>query len=164
MKIDFSKPLETVLGEPVKYICSDVVEYKNARICVDDEGIACSSPYIGIQIRNVKEEWNGEGLPPIGTVCEWHPSVHGWIEVTILGRDGEDTWYRVKGESHTDTCRNMSFFRPIRTPEQIAAKVRSKACDEIYGVLTGPTVERKGNTSDMAEALYDAGYRKQVAP
>lgn len=41
---------------------------------------------------------------------------------------------------------------------------RSKACDAIYGVLTGPTVERKGNTSDMAEALYDAGYRKQVTP
>lgn len=37
---------------------------------------------------------------------------------------------------------------------------RSKACDAIYGVLTGATVERKGNTSDMAEALYDAGYRK----
>lgn len=48
----------------------------------------------------------------------------------------------------------------IRTPDQIAAEARSKACDAIYGVLTGPTVERKGNTSDMAEALYDAGYRK----
>lgn len=51
--IDFSQPIETESGEPVKYVCQDVVEYKCARICVDVEtGIVYSSPYAGLKIRN----------------------------------------------------------------------------------------------------------------
>ncbi|MGG6083022.1 ead/Ea22-like family protein [Salmonella enterica] len=51
--IDFSQPLETESGEPVKYICHDVIEYKCARVCVDiATGIVYSSPYVGLKIRN----------------------------------------------------------------------------------------------------------------
>ncbi|MDY7153676.1 ead/Ea22-like family protein [Enterobacter hormaechei] len=51
--IDFSLPIETENGEPVKYVCHDVVEYKCARVCVDVEtGIVYSSPYVGLKIRN----------------------------------------------------------------------------------------------------------------
>lgn len=50
-------------------------------------------------------------------------------------------------------------FRPIRSPEDVEMKKeRSEECDRIFGILSG--VERTGNRSDMAEALYDAGYRK----
>lgn len=108
-----------------------------------------------------KAAWNGEGLPPVGTVCEWHPNMHGWVEVTILGYDGGDTWYRIKGEDHTQICRNMAFFRPIRTPEKIAKEERSKECDVMYGVILALPEDRSHNRSDICEALYDAGYRKQ---
>ncbi|HGH5413746.1 TPA: hypothetical protein ACJI3M_001310 [Citrobacter freundii] len=51
--IDFSQPLETENGEPVKYICHDVIEYKCARVCVDiATGVVYSSPYVGLKIRN----------------------------------------------------------------------------------------------------------------
>ncbi|MGV3734766.1 ead/Ea22-like family protein [Citrobacter freundii] len=51
--IDFSQPLETESGEPVKYICHDVIEYKCARVCVDiATRIVYSSPYVGLKIRN----------------------------------------------------------------------------------------------------------------
>ncbi|EAY3203958.1 hypothetical protein EAO91_06165 [Salmonella enterica] len=51
--IDFSQPLETESGEPVKYICHDLIEYKCARVCVDiATGIVYSSPYVGLKIRN----------------------------------------------------------------------------------------------------------------
>lgn len=51
--IDFSKPLETESGEPVKHICHDVIEYKCARVCVDvTTGVVYSSPYVGLKIRN----------------------------------------------------------------------------------------------------------------
>ncbi|MCM7837833.1 hypothetical protein [Enterobacter asburiae] len=51
--IDFSLPLETENGEPVKYVCQDVVEYKCARVCIDVKtGIVYSSPYVGLKIRN----------------------------------------------------------------------------------------------------------------
>ncbi|MEB8066574.1 ead/Ea22-like family protein [Citrobacter braakii] len=51
--IDFSQPLETESGEPVKYICHDVIEYKCARVCVDiATGVVYSSPHAGLKIRN----------------------------------------------------------------------------------------------------------------
>lgn len=51
--IDFSKPLETLGGELVTYICCDVIQYRCARVCVDQNtGIVYSSPYIGLQVRN----------------------------------------------------------------------------------------------------------------
>ena len=54
--LDFTQPLETESGEPVKYICSDVIEYKCARICVDAAtGIVYSSPYAGLKIRNTSQ-------------------------------------------------------------------------------------------------------------
>lgn len=105
--------------------------------------------------------WDGEGLPPVGTVCEWHPSVHGLVEVTILGRDGEDTWYRVKGEHHSQTCANMAFFRPIKTAEQIAAEEREA---EILEIFHATGLRKRDGGREVAEAIYRAGYRKQVAP
>ncbi len=57
VKLDFSRPLETENGEPVKWICADVIEYKSARVCVaKDTGLVYSSPYIGLKIRNVMPE------------------------------------------------------------------------------------------------------------
>lgn len=102
--------------------------------------------------------WNGEGNPPVGTVCEWHPNVHGWVEVTILGRDANCTWYRVKGEAASQTCRNMAFFRPIRTPEQIAVEARERA---ILEMARDSGIRARDGHIEIATRLYDAGYRKQ---
>lgn len=103
--------------------------------------------------------WNGEGLPPVGIECEWHPNVHGWVKVKILGRDGSDTWYRASGEEHSQTCRNMAFFRPIRTAEQVAAEEREKDIREMASIPK-PCGHALYN---ICADLYDAGYRKQVA-
>lgn len=103
-------------------------------------------------------EWDGEGEPPVGIECEWHPNVHGWVKVKILGRDGSDTWYRASGEEHSQTCRNMAFFRPIRTAEQVAAEEREKAISDMMEV-TSDGISCIGQ--DDALALYKAGYRKQ---
>lgn len=101
-------------------------------------------------------EWDGDGEPPVGTECEWHPNVHGWVKVKILGRDGADTWYRAAGEEHSQTCRNMAFFRPILTKEQIAAEERM--ADAYAMCAIAPSLSNVD-----AIALYDAFYRKQVA-
>lgn len=50
-------------------------------------------------------------------------------------------------------------IRKISEASRISARIRSKACDEMFGIMSSPLV-REGNRSDMAEALYDAGYRK----
>lgn len=113
--------------------------------------------------RPAAETWNGEGLPPVGTVCEWRPNQDGWVQVEILGHDGEETWFRRAGQSISETCLRMAFFRPIRTPEQIAAAEREKSIQQMIdntNILTGIMSDRR----IMAAQLYDAGYRKQVSP
>ena len=107
-------------------------------------------------------EWNGEGLPPVGTVCEFQNSVGSWVavEVTAIARKGICLAQPGRdGESYA--CQVTSKFRPIRTPEQIAKEAKSKACDKMYGVILDRIPpERRNNGSDICEALYDEGYRK----
>lgn len=104
--------------------------------------------------------WNGEGLPPVGTVCEWHPNQDGWVQVKILGHDGEETWFRREGHSTSEACLRMAFFRPIRTAEQIAADERDKAVKEMYARFSGIG----GLSLKQCIWVISEGYRKQEAP
>ncbi|ENC9774982.1 TPA: hypothetical protein NIG64_005185 [Pseudomonas aeruginosa] len=114
-----------------------------------------------------QETWNGQGLPPVGTVCEHYGTADdlAWLEVEVIGHgnvDGRNVAffrYGTGSPRFTVSYSTANNFRPIRTPEQIAAEERSKECDRIFVILS--SVEREGNRSDMAEALYDAGYRRQ---
>lgn len=113
--------------------------------------------------RPAKVEWDGQGLPPVGTVCivEPHNTMWGFSSTSgherkILAYYGEYVWLG-HAETPLETTRiDKVDFRPIRTPEQIAADERSKECDRIFAILL--SVGQKGN---MAEAIYDAGYRRQ---
>ncbi len=114
-----------------------------------------------------QEPWNGKGLPPVGTVCEHYGTADdlAWLEVEVIGHgnvDGRNVAlfrYGTGSPRFTVSYSTANNFRPIRTPEQIAAEERSKECDRIFVILS--SIEREGNRSDMAEALYDAGYRRQ---
>ena len=107
--------------------------------------------------RPVEPSWDGIGFPPIGISFEWRYGDHAWkqgkalyigsVYAILQASDFEQHYY----------LRDMQF-RPIRTPEQLAKEARSKSCDAMYGIMTSPPV-RDNNRSDMAEALYDAGYR-----
>lgn len=56
-------------------------------------------------------------------------------------------------------------FRPIRTPEQIAAEEREKAIDQIVkDSMTGLMFTAKHISRDHAIALYNAGYRPSAKP
>ena len=109
------------------------------------------------------QQWTGKVLPPAGTVCEFikhnsPPAPEGqWETGKILYVSDCTIVIGVGGGERVHHPRNCSY-RPIRTPEQIAKAARSKACDAMYGIMSSPPV-RDGNRSDMAEALYDAGYR-----
>jgi hypothetical protein len=105
--------------------------------------------------------WNGQGLPPVGTVCEiqqefWSDA--NWQKVTIkyasteyfITEDGA-------GEQHWH-ARSVQF-RPIRTPEQVAAYEREAAVQVIADIISpGDCV---GSLDvERAYRVYDAGYRK----
>lgn len=71
-------------------------------------------------------EWNGEGLPPVGVVCEYLGAhqYNEWSKVKIFA-----AWRKFVFVDFTDGWRqedNPKRFRPIRTPEQIAAEKQAK--------------------------------------
>lgn len=107
-----------------------------------------------------KEPWTGEGLPPVGTVCEvLNNEVSGpeWERCTILysGKfrimyDSESCYERV---GFIDNLK----FRQIRRPDQIAAEKREADIEELRMLLSKVACD----DYHAAVAMIDAGYRKQ---
>lgn len=104
-------------------------------------------------------EWDGVGLPPIGTRCEMSIGDSGneWIEGTVVCHIN---WERPVAVAHNEEEVFNGYaedFRPIRTTEQIAAEEREIDLieDDISHVVG------RDNRREAAEAIYKAGYRKQ---
>jgi hypothetical protein len=107
--------------------------------------------------------WSGEGLPPVGVVCEWeHEANKGaWhkAEIKYTGSAYVIVADFAGIEQHY-YLRSMKF-RPIRTPEQIAADEREAAIKEMLEDAGRPDTSK---TRDQAQLLYDAGWIKQPKP
>ena len=91
--------------------------------------------------------WTGEGLPPVGTVCEYYADDGVWRSCEIVAhKDGQAVvWV---SNAHIWASSGASL-RPIRTPEQIAAEQALAEIERLYSE-GGPA------------AVFDAGYRKQA--
>lgn len=106
--------------------------------------------------------WSGDGLPPVGTTCEaWHNgSAQGVVEVRYAG-DFMVLWNVELKHEQCSAAKDYSF-RPIRTPEQIAAEERDKAyrgmIDDLAAVMGISNIDQR--ECDVLHALVDAGYRK----
>lgn len=101
-----------------------------------------------------KPAWDGEGLPPVGTVCALTPLTGETVTVTIkyMGKD----WAVVqKGNKECVQALGLCTFRLIRTPEQVAAKEREQAIAEMRMLM-----HRTNDSIQAAINLYDAGFRK----
>lgn len=108
--------------------------------------------------------WSGEGLPPVGTVCEVY-HCDEWLQGEVIAhfqqRAGIVAAYTVEvgsigsGIKHLDSAIG-ECFRPIRTPEQIAAEEREKAIADIGNLLNCLWASEQ----EAAAFIYDAGYRK----
>lgn len=109
----------------------------------------CSNHFINAVKR--PQEWDG-GVPPVGTVCEylWSEGKE-WRKCEIVAYYFANV-VAVDVDS-TAVCLPTGLFRPIKTPEQIAAEERLLAIDEMCNVI------RESDLKTVA-ALYDAGYRK----
>lgn len=93
-----------------------------------------------------KQVWNGEGLPPVGTVCTVtpHNSQWGFDSVTdrmceILAYTPDHVWVREMYQtsatkSYVTTRTDKADFRPIRTPEQIEAERRERVTKQMFDV------------------------------
>lgn len=69
-------------------------------------------------------EWNGTGLPPVGTKCEVRMHSDRWYECTVVAHF-EGRAVVVLG-NHESACIYAEQLRPIRSPERIAAEKRNR--------------------------------------
>lgn len=101
-------------------------------------------------------EWDGVGLPPAGTVCAVLNSAlrdPAWERCAILYSGKHRVMY------DSESCEErVAFIQDLkfRTQEQVAAEEREKVIREMRDI----GIRAQGR---WAEAIYDAGYRKQVA-
>lgn len=111
------------------------------------------------------KEWDGSGVPPVGTVCEYRLNECSvWFECKIVYvLSGSDHCF-VAWCDHLGSDQSLTFLsdryklqlRKIKTQEQIAEEEKSKAIEEMGDLILGWGVEKR-----MLAVLYDAGYRKQ---
>ena len=102
-------------------------------------------------------EWNGEGVPPVGTECEatWGGKAF-WRKAVILSCSHiavdhlSDGWGIRRIDEYEGS---MAFeFRPLQSEEQ-------KQVAEIAQIIR-ETIDEGSKTS--AQTLYNAGFRKVV--
>ncbi len=113
-----------------------------------------------------QDTWNGQGLPPVGTVCEYRHMI--WPEYRpceiryiseeslVAYDDAQEQFYRTYD----------MLFRPVRSPEQIAAAERWAAIQQMLAFVdvnygAGELMSPKEYVETAVAALYDAGYRRQ---
>lgn len=102
-------------------------------------------------------EWDGKGLPPVGTYVEVHRKGRNPGEGMVVAEHmGEPVvWLGNKDYARM----SVDWLRPILTPEQRAAKERDEAVAAMLdssglGAYDNVTVQQ------VCEALHAAGWRK----
>jgi hypothetical protein len=115
------------------------------------------------RIHRKPEPWNGEGLPPIGTVC-WYGSgpTGNRTKVKVIAHQKYDEPQAVGQIGDGPICiGSLEYFHPIRPPEQIAMDERKRVVEAVAEELkdlSGP------KCLGVLYGLYDLGYLKKVAP
>ncbi len=107
-------------------------------------------------------DWNGEGLPPAGTACEYKRP-HGWRKVKVFAvkpnyNDSDSALFTFE-DGMWGACDQPSMFRPARTAEQVANEELAYLIAGYYGFDDPRVADTK-----LAAYLIDHDYRKQVAP
>lgn len=100
--------------------------------------------------RELIEVWDGQGLPTVGTVCQWNNGTE-WTTVNVLGINGSEVWVKPEDGSESFVV-NDDDFKPL--PDE-----RETAIHEIASMIG------RGTFFEDAARIYDAGYRKfEAAP
>lgn len=123
-----------------------------------------------ITVKASSPEWGAEGLPPVGTVCEMRRTDYvdiDWQKVEFLCAGNKKAFFRDRDGHEWSRPLSDLKFRPIRTPEQIAAEDREAAIKAMMAEADlNLGAGEMMSVSDYIEcsfaALYDAGWRKQV--
>lgn len=102
--------------------------------------------------------WAGEGLPPVGEIIEWLDGEY--LPVIVVGHHQGAVVAVDEDDPRRVFIGKKPCYRPIRTPEQIAAEEREK---EVNRMVATTSMLDKTWARKVCESLYDSGYRK-VSP
>lgn len=122
----------------------------SAKGTTPDEGINVDNNVLIAERRPITEPaWDGEGLPPIGCVCEYRGNDTSWGEVKIIGHDEGKVVFKPSGEDYYGiTPSHKAEFIPIRSPEDVAR-------DEALNAMSDASIEL--DTYDpLIERIYGA--------
>ncbi|OUM37333.1 hypothetical protein B8W76_05880 [Pseudomonas aeruginosa] len=133
------------------------------RYCNPEEGKSLIEDSVP---RLVPTSWDGQGFPPIGIEAEaiWDGADIAYFRAKILAHDEGRVvfrWCEGKRKGQYGSYAVLNFgslpaFRPLRTPEQIAAEEREKAVGDMAMSIQGVPYQYP-----TLYALFDAGYRRQ---
>ena len=121
-------------------------------------------PRQAIELPEAPQEWNGEGLPPVGCRCSatWLELPDGgcndFCEVAIKGYfDGEVWLSKVNGVGYSEVLKVKDCeFRPLKTQQE---KDREAFVKGLVKVLNSvPNGTSLSDLHAMAEKAYGAGY------
>lgn len=108
-------------------------------------------PILNAEEKDVKKEWSGEGLPPVGEEVEVRRNDNDWLEVVVVSHDDGGIIYRDPATTdHRYKWAIGGGIRPIRTD-------RDRWIEAAMGIY-------KANDSvsvpDAIGDIYDAGLAK----
>jgi hypothetical protein len=164
--IDWNKQPSWAKHAGVDVACGHPVVWSDE--CHQYEGrdaILCGPPKVSFyRIASRPDPWTGTGMPPVGTVCDtsWDSGNKVYVTCKILAHDEGRAVFRFtsgprKGEYESaEPCmlgsrQDVPQFRPIRTPEQIAAEKKEADILRIWDLID--------ISKAQAKALYDSGLR-----
>lgn len=114
----------------------------------------------------MNNEWNGDGLPPVGARCEvlnTDLSNAAWEKCTILFSGKHRIVYDSESCPERVGYRDLLQFRPIKTPDQIAAEEREAAIGRMKECFDSVSDDLCPTSNQYLEtlfgALHDAGLR-----
>jgi len=111
-------------------------------------------------------QWNGEGLPPVGIVCEHQVfGCASWTKAIVLAYGERKTFYRDQDGHEWSRLSDEIKFRPLRA-EQALGDNLEKDAEALFGFVNPNGKWRKADTEykDRFRNAVRAGYRKQVQP
>ncbi|HFN4071382.1 TPA: hypothetical protein ACHFUW_002650 [Pseudomonas aeruginosa] len=116
-----------------------------------------------------QEAWDGQCLPPVGTGCEVKNDISdSWdaVDEILAHTVIKGTAVAVFKRGDHIAYSPKSAFRPIHTPEQIAAEERWAAIQQMLAFAdmnysAGELMSPKEYVETAVAALYDAGYRRK---
>lgn len=126
-----------------------------------DHGIVTREQYEAALAASKHPEWNGEGLPPVGTKCEWQDkNTKAWLPVLVVYQSEWVTVIReadkidvveIAIENYGDeACRQ---FRPIRTEAERKRKEIAQQMCNLFG--NGIEIDEKEGYGKAWLNVYD---------